>query len=50
MKHEKDAEQSREARAEELRQKAEAELTDSNTREYVEPSKPLRYRAEAMKS
>ncbi len=33
-----------------LRQNAEAELTDSNTREYIEPAKPLRYRAEAMKS
>jgi hypothetical protein len=33
-----------------LRHKAEAEMTDSNTREYIEPAKPLRYRAEAMKS
>jgi hypothetical protein len=40
--------QNREARAEELRQKAEMEMTDSNTREYIEPAKPLRYRVVAQ--
>jgi len=31
-----------------LRHKAEAEMTDSNTREYIEPHKPLRYQVVAQ--